>query len=133
MGKDIPVSAASRIELGSEADAVLKAKAKAAKELASKHFEVEAGLTQIFRIQDEAETVRGEPIKLLEVNENTVPSGVMPLRFGPAPASGIPFSSVIVEVTPEEFKRIQSHELKLPEGWEIGEELPKPSDPRGGS
>src|SRR6202034_1318865 len=62
-------------------------KADAARELAKKHYEVEAGLTRIFRFtgKAEVENVRTEPIKLLEVNENTVPSGVMPLHFGPAP------------------------------------------------
>ena len=34
-------------------------------------------------------------------------------------------SSVIVEVTPDEFERIQSQELKLPDGWTIDEEYPK--------
>lgn len=115
--------------------AVATEKAEAAKELAKKHYQIEAGLTQIFRITErvEVEVIRAEPIKLLEVNENTVPSGVMPLHFGPAPASGIPYPSVIVEVTPDEFKKIQSRELKLPEGWEIGEELPKPTENGGGA
>ena len=58
---------------------------------------------------------------------NTVESGVMPLHFGPAPASGIPYSSIIVEVTPSEFEKIRTHELRLPDGWEIGEELPRPT------
>jgi len=108
---------------------------QAAKELANRHYELEAGLTQIFRITDKAESqvLPAYPIKLLEVNENTVESGVMPLHFGPAPASGIPFSSIIIEVTPNEFKKIQSNELKLPEGWEIGEELAKPSPSIGGA
>jgi len=51
----------------------------------------------------------------------------MPLHFGPIPASGVPFPSVIVEVTPDEYERIQRRELKLPAGWENGEELPKPT------
>ena len=67
------------------------------------------------------------PIKLLEVNADTAPSGVMPLHFGPAPAGGIPYPSVIVEVTPDEFERIRAHELKLPDGWTIGEEYPRKS------
>ena len=60
-------------------------------------------MTQIFRITDraEAEVVRAQPIKLLEVNQNTVESGIMPLHFGPAPASGTPLSSIIIEVTPQ--------------------------------
>lgn len=101
--------------------------AEAAALLARKHYEIEAGLTHIFRIKDTAEATvtRGGPIKLLEVNENTPESGIMPLHFGPAPASGIPYASVIIEVSPNEFEKIRSNELKLPEGWSIGEELPK--------
>ncbi|HTU88862.1 MAG TPA: hypothetical protein VMF69_02085 [Gemmataceae bacterium] len=115
--------------------AIIKAKVAAAKELAKKHYEVEDGLMRIFRLtsQAELEASRSEPIKLLEVNENTVPSGVMPLHFGPVPAIGIPFPSIIVEVTPEEFTKIKTRELKLPKGWEIGEELPKTAESRGGA
>jgi len=107
--------------------------AKAAEVLARKHYEIEAGLTQIFRIIDAAEVAdsRGAPIKLLEVNSNTPESGIMPLHFGPASASGIPYASVIIEVSPNEFEKLRSNELKLPEGWSIGEEFPKPSDSRG--
>ena len=69
--------------------------------------------------------IQQQPIKLLEVNEATVAAGVMPLHFGPVPASGIPFASVIVEVTPIEFEKIKADELKLPDGWVLGQELPK--------
>jgi len=65
------------------------------------------------------------PIKLLEVNTNTFASGVMPVYFGPVRASGILYPSVIVEVTPDEFERIRSHQLSLPNGWMIAEELPR--------
>ena len=100
-------------------------KDEVAKRLASEHFQIEAGLTQIFRIiaSPEVEFSDAEPIKLLEVNTATPASGVMPLYFGPAPACGILYPSVIVEVTPDEFEQIKAHELKLPEGWAIGEEL----------
>src|SRR5262245_37796640 len=88
-------------------------------ELARIHYEVEEGMTHIFRITGppEAESSPSEPIKLLEVNESTVPSGVPPLRFGPLSAAGIHYPSVIVEVTPEEYQEIQSEELTLPNGW----------------
>ena len=65
------------------------------------------------------------------MNENTVPSGIMPLQFGPAPSSGIHYSSVIVEVTPDEYSKLRSGELKLPEGWTLGEEIPKPCPEEG--
>ena len=115
-------------------DAAEMAKDVVAKELAEKHFEIEVGLTHIFRINSKPhiECANNEPIKLLEVNENTVAAGVMPLHFGPAPASGIPFPSIIVEVTPGEFERIKTNELRLPDGWEIGEEFFKPAHDVGG-
>jgi hypothetical protein len=116
--------------------AVVKAAQKddSASELAKRHFEVEAGLTRIIRFSGSADVrvQAAEPIKFLEVNENTVASGVMPLGFDAAPASGIHFPSVIIEVTPREFEQIQAEELKLPRGWEVRrEEMPRPSTTSG--
>jgi hypothetical protein len=110
-------------------------KSRAAQVLANKHYDLDDGLTRIFRITGEPDTevVRGEPIKLLEVNENTYAAGIRPLHFGPSPASGIPYPLIIVEVTPDEFRKIESSELKLPNGWTIGEEFLRPSDAPGGA
>ena len=104
----------------------LNDKDKEAVKLAQEHYRLEAGITRIFRITGSAdvEFQPNEPIKLLEVNENTIPSGVMPLSFGPAPCIGITFPSTIVEVTPDEFIKIERNELKLPDGWKL--ELDKP-------
>jgi hypothetical protein len=102
-------------------------------ELARKHYEVETGMIQIFRLTGSADVeVRPtEPIKLLEVNENTVPSGIMPIQFGPSPASGLHYSTVILEVTPDEFRRIRNDDLKLPNGWTIGEPIPRTDAEQG--
>jgi hypothetical protein len=83
--------------------AIADDKAEVARALAKKHYEAEDGLQRIFRLTGSAELELKpvEPIKLLEVNANTVPSGLLPAGFGPAPASGIPYPSVIVEVSPE--------------------------------
>lgn len=106
---------------------------EAAKNLAQKHYQIEEGITDIFQITDKVEVeivhgekARTEPIKLLEVNQNTVPSGVMPIQFGPNPASGVFYPSVILEVTPEEYVEIKNGKLALPEGWEIGARIPNP-------
>lgn len=117
-----------------QGQAIAHEKAEVARVLATKHFQVEGGLQRVFRLSGSAEVEArpAEPIKLLEVNANTVPSGVLPVSFGPAPASGIPYPSVIVEVSPEEFARIESHELTLPKGWLLGEEMPKPPGDPGG-
>jgi hypothetical protein len=107
--------------------AVFRDKAAAAKVLAKRHYEIEPGLTRIIRCSGSAEVEMRptEPLKFLEVNRDTVAAGIMPLGFGPAPASGIPFPSIIVEVTPEEFENIKNRDLLLPAGWETEEELPK--------
>ncbi len=98
------------------------------RKLAEAHYRVEPGITRIYRMIGgaEAEVRPNEPIKLLEVNENTIPSGIMPLGFGPAPAHGFHYPSIIVEVTPEEFDRIRSQELVLPSGWEVSDLVPRP-------
>ncbi len=97
-------------------------------ELARKHYQIETGLKSIFRLTSSADVEfrPNEPIKLLEVNENTVPSGIMPIQFGPSPASGWHHSSIIVEVTPDEFLKIQNQQLELPHGWKIGDPISKP-------
>jgi hypothetical protein len=95
--------------------------------LAHKHYDIEPGITRIFKLRDkpELESLSSAPIKLLEINSDTSPSGIMPLHFSPMPGSGIPYPSVIVEVTPNEFDRIRLQELKLPDGWTIDEEYPR--------
>jgi len=101
---------------------------KAARSLASKHYRLEPAITQIHTLTSgsKQESSPAEPIKLLEVNKNTVASGIMPLWFEAAPARGIPFATVIIEVTPEEYGRIRRKELRLPDGWTLGSVIPRP-------
>jgi hypothetical protein len=56
----------------------------------------------IFKLRDkpELEDLSSSPIKLLEVNADTVPSRIMPPYFGPEPGSGIPYPWVIVDGSP---------------------------------
>jgi hypothetical protein len=101
-----------------------------ARRLAEIHYQVEPGITQIFSINGpDSSNGRGqESIRLLEVNEHTIPSGIVPLGFGANPSHGIDFPSVVVEVTPDEFEDIRGGRLKLPHGWSIGVALPRPSE-----
>jgi hypothetical protein len=98
--------------------------------LAQRHYQFEPGITEIRTIATNGASRNkpNEPVTLLEVNANTVASGVLPLRFDAVPASGFPFPSVIVEVTPDEYEQIKRNELKLPEGWSLGSVLPKPEE-----
>jgi len=103
----------------------LDGKAAVARRLARAHARIDPGITKIFRVlaANEQELLPTEPVKLLEVNKDTPANGVVPVTFGPDPVAGVHFSSVIVEVTPAEFKRIQNGELKLPGGWRLGNEI----------
>jgi hypothetical protein len=95
-----------------------------ARRLARAHYTAEDGLVKVYLLVSGSES-EADPIKLLEVNRSTVATGIMPLRFDPVPARGIPYPSIIVEVTPEEFQQIQSSALRLPDDWRIAQEIPK--------
>ena len=99
--------------------------------LAQRHYLLEPAITEIRTLCSGSgfETSPNEPIKLLEVNANTIASGIMPLKFDAVPASGIDYPSVIVEVTPEEYESITRNELSLPNGWTLGPVLPRPGSP----
>jgi hypothetical protein len=106
---------------------VMPTKDETARNIADIHYQIEDGITQIYRITSgaEAEERPNEPVKLLEVHEGTIPAGIMPLRFGPIPSRGIHYPSVIVEITPDEFAKVQARELKLPKGWTLGDLIPR--------
>jgi len=108
-------------------------KIQAARALAERHYLVEPGLTHVFRVRssEERELAGSEPIKVLEVNEDTVPAGILPVHFGPTLAIGVPFSSIIIEITPDEYEQLLASKLKLPNGWVIGEEMPRPNGSGG--
>ena len=105
----------------------MRTKDEEAKALAEVHYQAEVGLTHVFRVTGDgaSESAPSEPIKLLEVNRGTVPSGILPLHFGPSPASGLTYPTIIMEVTPEEFHRIEAQDLKLPNGWRLGHLIPR--------
>ncbi len=113
-----------RIDGQGTIEAQERAMREAAWRLAEAHYRVEPGTHRIYRLKGGKEDDR--TIRLLEVNSETVPSGIVPIGFGPHPASGLPFSSVIVEITPEEFADLQEGRLRLPDGWEVGEPFEKP-------
>jgi hypothetical protein len=93
--------------------------------LARAHYEVEPGLRAIYRLEGpDPDDLR---IKLLEVNEQTVPTGIVPVGFPPHPASGLHYPSVVIEVTPQEYEAIRSKRLDLPAGWEVRDVYERPA------
>lgn len=99
-----------------------------AAELAQAHFTVEPDIVAIYRVvAQEREQRPSEPVKLLEVNAKTPPAGIRPVHFGPDPAAGIHHGLVVIEITPEEYARLERGELSLPEGWSVANELRRAS------
>ena len=108
--------------------AVTQTKDQIAARLAETHYILESGIRDIFRIRSDAtEDGATDPIKLLEVNADTVPAGILPVYFRPRDDRGIPYPTVIVDITPDEFDRLQARELALPDGWRVGEAFPRPA------
>jgi hypothetical protein len=79
-------------------------------------------IRRIVRVIGTDESSVHEPVKLLEVNQETSPSGIVPITLGPYPPK-YPYPSIIIEVTEEEYQRICSGDLELPDGWKHGETL----------
>jgi hypothetical protein len=104
-------------------------KQKVVQRLVEGHFDVEPGLVLICRLEREPELERlpTEPIRLLEVNERTIPLGLQGIGFGADPDAGIHFPSIIFEVTPDEFARIERNELPLPAGLHMTERFERPA------
>jgi hypothetical protein len=93
-------------------------KSEIARMLADAHREIEPGISRIFRVISDREQDANEPVKLLEVNPDTSPSGIVPIAFGADPPD-IPFPSVVIEVTEAELERIEAGSLLLPDGWQL--------------
>ena len=98
-------------------------KDETARLLADAHFRLDQGVTRIFRVvePDEANPLR--PVKLLEVKPMTPETGIAPVGMAADPARGVFHPTVIIEVSPGEFDRLQRGELSLPQAWRIGDEL----------
>jgi hypothetical protein len=95
-------------------------KEEAIAELAEAHFSMDTGLKAIYRLIGNDEEDPSEPIKLLEVNEDTLPAGIVPVYFGSLPHKRIQYPYVIVEITPVEFQQLVKGEISLPYGWTHG-------------
>jgi hypothetical protein len=88
--------------------------------LANSHHVEDPAIVRIIRLIVDEENGPTEPIKLLEVNPGTSPSGISPMTFNADPANSVPFPSIVIEITVQEFSQIQRGKLRLPNGWKLG-------------
>lgn len=92
-------------------------KTHAAEFLINRHFEVEPGMEVIYRIVGDNEDDPNEPIMLLEVNADSLPTREFN-AFGFAPSKDVPFRTLVAEVTPEELETLR-RERRLPPHWDV--------------
>ena len=93
-------------------------KDKIAQELIDWHFSVDPSIVVVYRIFSPTEDADDEPIKLLEVSEDTLETGrVDAFAFGPTEDIGC--STVTACVSGKEIPRIENGEIALPEGWDL--------------
>lgn len=125
----------SRTSPRSQVSAVLPSKEEVTEEITRRYFWNDAGLTQIIRLLDpEREADPHEPIKLLEIHLDAVPSGViLPVGFPAHPESGRPYRTIVILIAPPELDRIRSGSLQLPAGWVLGAEYLPPTEERTGA
>lgn len=99
-------------------------KLETAKKLAKAHFRVDSDLKHVYLLEPLKENDQNEPIKLLEIVEGTLEVGVEPIAFAPDPSRGIDYSSMIVEISPKEYKSEERLKSDLQNrGWRLGQEL----------
>ena len=104
-----------------------RSKLETAKSLAQAHFEVEPNLKRIYLIEPVDEQDPNDPIKLLEVVEGTLERGIEPIGFTADLGRGIEYPSIIVEISPSEYKNkniIRNGKLVFKNhDWTVGQEL----------
>ena len=94
-----------------------------ADELVHAHFELEPGITKIVRLVSNNEGHPNEPLKLLEVNTETLALGIRPVWF-PARTEGNQWYPpvAIIEITPEEFENVKANPGLIPNNWQMTHE-----------
>lgn len=85
-----------------------------ARELAEAHREADPTTQAVYLALDPA----GREIRLVEVSGSVGTTGeVLPFRFGPRVDQGIPYPSIVVLLSPDEWKQLEAGQLELPESW----------------
>lgn len=84
--------------------------------LAAAHLKEDTKTVEVYLFPDP----QLDDVRLLEVSGSAPRSGdVLPFRFEPRPDLGVPFASVVILLSPDEWKAVQSGTLPLPPGWDL--------------
>lgn len=80
--------------------------------LVKEYFDIEEGIKSIVWVNPNRE----KEILLIEVDTTAIPAGrVEPFYF--KPNEEVPYPMCIANITPDEWKAVQSGTIDMPEGW----------------
>ena len=96
---------------------IAEQKDEAARGLIRRHFDTDPAIVRVYRILNDKEEDPKEPIKLLEISSDAVPTEVLDM-FGFAPDPDMPFYLVFGILTPEDFREIRDRGA-LPAEWDL--------------
>jgi hypothetical protein len=98
----------------------MKPISEVARELADAHRVEDPQTRSVFLAESDSE------VRLVEVSGSVGDSGeVLPFRFAARPDLGVPYASVVVLLSEDDWRRIERGELELPQGWGRPEALKK--------
>ena len=100
-------------------------KLEAARKLATSHVATDELVDEVFLLESDSDEDQEQPIRLLEIVEGTIKRGIEPIGFPAMQERGVPFGSVIVEVSPREFSHLRDEPFVTfrSERWTIGPKL----------
>ncbi len=83
-----------------------------ARELAREHRKSDPDIIAVYVVP------RADEVRIVEVSDSVgTTNEVIPIRFSKNPTEGLPFDTVIVLMSKEEYKAYEDGDLDLPEGW----------------
>jgi hypothetical protein len=91
---------------------------EAVEELIKQHFNIEPSLTTVYRFISKNEDSPEEPIKLLEVVEDTFETNRVDFFVFP-PSKNIPYSTMTATVSGKEMQKVISGKIGLPKSLDI--------------
>ena len=85
-----------------------------AHELAAAHRREDPSTQAVYFLRSEDE------VRLVEISRSADSGGeILPFRFGPNLDEGVPYPSVLVLLSPEDWDRVLLGDLRLSEGWDV--------------
>ncbi len=94
----------------------MRSVSEVAHELAKAHIAEDPQTSEVFFVDGVSDEVR-----LVEVSSaigELGPGEVLPFRFQARPDQGIPYASVVVLLSPLEWRAVNDGALELPPGWD---------------